>query len=466
MCIISIAKEGTDKYSETWKKAVENGMTGNRHGSGYAYLKKGNKTVVWSKGHTNFKSLWESLRSAKLKEDDILVVHHRTSTGGKQNALNCHPFPIKQDNAGSGMSKHGVLFHNGTLYKYSSTVDCCDTWMFTDKFFSFPNVYETLMHPGVTAKVFQEIYESHFNTQKLVILAPNSKKLIILNEDKFIVDGAYIHSNACFRTGAKDYGGRGSYDYSSGYYNSSHGSVRKPKIDDSLDDNEENLDMTMFNMYDSFNPELPEIEAENQGKQAISYWFTEPDAIIDMIIGYFDSPSYVEKGRGTLYGTPFEDLFYVMLPKKIIEKNAHTKNWKKLGSFFTIDYISRDIGVTLTSLNEPSEGIVITIEEFRTWATIEPFRMYAMKLDACEETALSFPKNISEGMMRHFEKIYNYDQPDNMKVKLKTSNIGKIELGIFRFVFDAIKDKWLFRGQLIEPLEEKPKTNTSLVVVN
>jgi len=197
MCLISIAPKGTNKYSEFFIKAIENGAVCNTSGMGYSYKKAGNDVEVFiSKGFFNVKELLESIEQAKLTEDDVLVVHQRVATSGKTDNLNCHPFVISRHQEEllmiEGWVELPTLAHNGIFNSYAEKGSAySDTYHFTREFMGNPQLLELFKE---NVEEFDIIFDrlNFMGWNKLAILFPD--KGLVYNNG-FITDNGYIFSN-------------------------------------------------------------------------------------------------------------------------------------------------------------------------------------------------------------------------------------------------------------------------------
>jgi hypothetical protein len=226
MCLINIAPKGTEKYTQEFKRAVFEGIKKNSDGVGFAWTKKKSTVVHFSKGY--MKDVGESyiaftdrvfnnIEKLKLSKDDILIVHHRTSTSGSLKKENTHPFVIDtkhdarmEDIAGhlNGICKNGVMFHNGGFHGQEYRLDPLynDTAHFVWHVFS--DGIELLNMLKRSPSKFEEILNSEISYNKLAFLVPG--KVITIGD--FIKDSetGYLHSNNTYKPSSNqfDMGGK------------------------------------------------------------------------------------------------------------------------------------------------------------------------------------------------------------------------------------------------------------------
>jgi len=114
MCVILIAEE-----KRLTKKVVEAAIAANPDGNGFAYIDKG--AVVFTKGVSDEDAIVLA-RTLPMP----YVFHARIATVGGICPELCHPFAIDgrvKPGALDGRSRRGVLFHNGTWWKWRDFVE-------------------------------------------------------------------------------------------------------------------------------------------------------------------------------------------------------------------------------------------------------------------------------------------------------------------------------------------------------
>src|SRR3990167_5635852 len=127
MCLITVAPKGTSKNSEQLKEWIKNGFKNQKDGSGFAYKKNGTDEIYLSKAFWYPDSMIKAIVDSNLTEDDELIIHHRTSTGGSDARKNTHPFIVSDDfeemTQLQALTKKPVMAHNGVFYGYYDLID-------------------------------------------------------------------------------------------------------------------------------------------------------------------------------------------------------------------------------------------------------------------------------------------------------------------------------------------------------
>lgn len=206
MCLISVAPKGTSKSIDILKSFIENGMSSNTDGSGFAYKRAGEKKITLIKGFVTVESICSAISIANLKDEDELIIHHRIGTSGNKNSINMHPFAVTQDKEMSlttnGELKVPVMAHNGVFYKYTDRESPYnDTYHFVEKFVSNKHVLSILKE---TPKNFIDWFSGEIGTAKLAFLFPDRDMVLI---GKFTEEDGYYHSNGGYKSYVYDRGG-------------------------------------------------------------------------------------------------------------------------------------------------------------------------------------------------------------------------------------------------------------------
>jgi hypothetical protein len=201
MCLISVLGKGTLKSGEVVESFIRNGMKSQQDGSGFAFKRNGEKTITLSKAYFNIDMMLKAIAEVNLTEDDEMIIHHRTSTGGNDELLNTHPFVItpkfEDITVIDTVTKKPVMAHNGIFSGYSEKVDkkfndtvhWIQVWM--------TNPYFLTMIKNEPAK-FKELYGtlSSLSYSKLAFIFPD-KGIVTVGD--FTEDGGYLHSNSCYK---------------------------------------------------------------------------------------------------------------------------------------------------------------------------------------------------------------------------------------------------------------------------
>ena len=202
MCLISIAPEGTDKYSKEFIDALRHGASCNRDGSGYSILRKDAKEVTFNKGFFDIAKLLQAIENEKLTKNDILVVHHRIGTHGLKTKENCHPYCLDDPSKISGTTTNGVVSHNGVLSVFTNmrefgsegpmdvkTSEFSDSYMFVKYFISVPEISSFWKRDPI---YFKQLFKSFLEGNRVAFLTPEG---LFLSGDFVKQEGGYLHSH-------------------------------------------------------------------------------------------------------------------------------------------------------------------------------------------------------------------------------------------------------------------------------
>lgn len=115
MCVIAICEVGQELDKKTFESCFEH----NDHGAGFAWLQDG--LVGYAKGYMSVKSAWKAYKTIKKYAH---IAHFRLNSSGGVCKELTHPFLVKPDSPISmkGIGEDAVLFHNGTVANYESTL--------------------------------------------------------------------------------------------------------------------------------------------------------------------------------------------------------------------------------------------------------------------------------------------------------------------------------------------------------
>jgi len=154
MCVILIADE-----KRLTKRMVELAMDANPDGNGFAWREKG--AVCFEKGLSEADAV-DFARHLPLP----YIFHARIATVGGVRPELCHPFPIDgrvKPTALAGRSRRGVLFHNGTWWKWRDYVEQGDEpWSDSRAMAALVNLYD--------AEAISEVVDEHAN--RVVLMTP------------------------------------------------------------------------------------------------------------------------------------------------------------------------------------------------------------------------------------------------------------------------------------------------------
>jgi hypothetical protein len=98
---------------------LQNAEDINPHGGGMSWINK-DGDVQWMKGrHMTPKIVMKMIKEGKIQLP--IIIHYRIATHGAVNDMLCHPFPLgkKAVNQEQGITKEGVMFHNGVWTDYN-----------------------------------------------------------------------------------------------------------------------------------------------------------------------------------------------------------------------------------------------------------------------------------------------------------------------------------------------------------
>lgn len=206
MCLITAVPKGKDKNIEDLKKFITKGMSTNTNGSGFMYKKDKTNIINIVKGYFKEEDIINDIATLDLQKEDELVIHHRTSTSGKVNEVNTHPFPITNNEKIAqlivGQLKVPALCHNGIFQEYfKSGSDFNDTYHFTNDLIAVPEILSLIKRDH---EKYMEIFKELMDFNKVAFLFPDKDMLLLGN---FIEDNGYFHSNGGYKDYVYDAGG-------------------------------------------------------------------------------------------------------------------------------------------------------------------------------------------------------------------------------------------------------------------
>jgi len=211
MCLISVAKKGTQKNTKEVYDFIRSGAEYNTDGSGFMYKRPNEGVVHIDKGYFNIQAMIDKLASLNLTEDDELVIHHRTGTSGKISPENTHPFvisdiPLEVEAVNLSIDKPAMV-HNG-MFSYIHELmwrnkDFSDTYAFARYVLGNKNLLNLYKEDP---EYFQFIFKGCIGTDKICILFPEADRDLEMI-GRFIEHNGYFHSNSGYCVATYDKGG-------------------------------------------------------------------------------------------------------------------------------------------------------------------------------------------------------------------------------------------------------------------
>lgn len=204
MCLISVIPKGIEKNREDLKGFIEQGMSSNTDGSGYAIKKNGK--LFLNKGFRDSEILLNEIMKHKLTKKDELIIHHRIGTSGKKDAINMHPFLVTSDleilKTTSGNTDLPIMAHNGVFRGFTRmNSDFSDTFHFIQELMSTPELLDLLKRDNVQ---FKKVLSDALGWNKLAFLFPD-RDLLLLGD--FQEDNGCYHSNGGYKKYVYNRGG-------------------------------------------------------------------------------------------------------------------------------------------------------------------------------------------------------------------------------------------------------------------
>lgn len=187
MCIIAIKPKGQQMFP---KSTIQTMFTNNPDGAGYMYYDYNKKKVVIKKGFMTCNALLKILNERDFTNTN-LILHFRIGTSGKMDMLNCHPYPIYDENK-TECTTDIAIAHNGVLHAYTPSKDSAinDTQVFIKK------VLKPLKKGFQNNNEIKGLIKELIGTNKFAILDDKNKLTLI---GDFVRDGEYIFSNSTYR---------------------------------------------------------------------------------------------------------------------------------------------------------------------------------------------------------------------------------------------------------------------------
>jgi hypothetical protein len=205
MCLISAIPIGVEKDIAKIRSFIENGMSTNTDGSGYACKKNG--VLKIDKGFRSVDAIIDSIKEKKLGINDELIIHHRIGTSGLKNNLNMHPFLVSEDiEAVKTVVSYNVnvpiIAHNGVFHQYTDrNSEYSDTFHFVKDFLATPEFIAVLKKDP---DKFKRVFAGILGTNRLSILFPDRDMLLI---GDFKEEDGCFHSNGGYKSRVCNVGG-------------------------------------------------------------------------------------------------------------------------------------------------------------------------------------------------------------------------------------------------------------------
>lgn len=186
MCIIAVKPLGMEMFP---KETIKNMFQRNHDGAGIMWAEDGK--VYIKKGFMDVESFLKFVDSRNDWKDIPAVAHFRIGTAGPNDELNCHPYPIRQENTVE-CSCELAMVHNGILSGYNPLVGSRlnDTQVFIN------TVINKLPKKFYKNDAIVKLISSSIGTSKLTFLDGNGNITCIGN---FIEDGGYKYSNESYK---------------------------------------------------------------------------------------------------------------------------------------------------------------------------------------------------------------------------------------------------------------------------
>lgn len=210
MCLVSVLKAGTEKYSDYVLKFIKSGFNCNKDGSGFMFKRAGSNQIIVDKGYFDYDLMILNYKNHNLTIDDEVVFHHRIGTSGLVSKFNTHPYVCSNIESEINVTTIGiskpVLAHNGFIANVANfeklNPDFSDTYAFARYVMSDQRMYDLYDN---NKELFSHLIKPMVNFSKVAILRPNAPMILI---GDFIVDEqGYYHSNQGYCRYTNDIGG-------------------------------------------------------------------------------------------------------------------------------------------------------------------------------------------------------------------------------------------------------------------
>lgn len=198
MCLIIVRPP----KAEIPEEHIREGFHTNGDGAGYMFVRNGRLHIV--KGFTKIGRLLKAYRRDVADNDNsYFVMHMRISTSGKTDCANCHPFYLKNHQAG--------FCHNGILPLWEiKGSDKSDTRHFASQVLErLPRFF--WQDPGYKS-VLETIAKG--TSSKFALLLPTNQ-VVLYNEEAGHWEGGVWYSNRSYESWGFGFSGKG---YAASYY--------------------------------------------------------------------------------------------------------------------------------------------------------------------------------------------------------------------------------------------------------
>jgi len=201
MCLINIKPAGKSWKDNIFLNAIHTGFETQKDLSGFGLYEANTGKVFIDKPYATATDMLYTIKNM-VKDDDILVVHHRMATDGLVNAKNCHPIPIKIKGASkdvvdviTGHIDVPVLFHNGVIRRYCTSAIDSDSYLFAQ---------EVLAEDGVIDDIYNDPFKFSFaninllDWSRFAMLRPGLHQAhspLVMFGEEFIKDNGFYFSN-------------------------------------------------------------------------------------------------------------------------------------------------------------------------------------------------------------------------------------------------------------------------------
>ena len=187
MCIIAVKPIGMEMFP---KETIENMFQRNHDGAGIMWAEDGKVHI--KKGFMKVESFLEFVDSRNDWKNIPVVAHFRIGTAGPNDELNCHPYPVRQENTVECDCELAMV-HNGILSGYNPPFGSRlnDTQVFIN------TVINKLPKKFYKNDAIVKLISGSIGTSKLTFLDGDGNITCIGN---FIKDGGYKYSNESYKT--------------------------------------------------------------------------------------------------------------------------------------------------------------------------------------------------------------------------------------------------------------------------
>lgn len=188
MCIIAIKPEGKELFLESTIRTMFNK---NPDGAGFMFFNKKTNKVEAHKGFFKCEDIINALKNIEGLKDTNAVLHFRIGTSGLMDDLNCHPYPVYEENRDE-FETDLAMVHNGILREYTPSFESKinDTQTFIQ------TVLRKLSPDFINDPEKLFLINQLIGTNKLAFLDKNNH-ITMLGD--FIEDSGYYYSNGGYK---------------------------------------------------------------------------------------------------------------------------------------------------------------------------------------------------------------------------------------------------------------------------